>query len=1380
MPYIENWDKKFDIWNYEDENTTEVIQGKTYPKLRPISWGYQGIITVDGNGNVTSGIDLQRSMLPGDEFFDAGAFSGGCNFSLGNCLHEWGAYRDINGDLHYQSSIPTDGTWVGRSGLDVVASSPYGGSGLGINVELKEFLDERGITHYPDFSGVSLRIRGACINTNATPMAHYRKQLYITQEDYASTLLNWRNWNSANPFCVMITEEHFFTSYHFVGNNTTVYSAKFARKDGGTFTVTGNRVGVFQDIVIFKITSPLSEDQKNNIKIYSKWFNTHKLSRYDVLWFVGAQGWINPRIVLLDYLYENDKEKLHTLSLRNVPDFNTFPSTGDGVISTRDPTNSTPILGNSVWGGDSSTPLFALGADGETYFGGGMGGGIETWGVYTENYQDIINIIINGDPSIPGSAASEGTTIPTMVDLDSIGGAFPFDVPHDVVIGEQETDTNRILKPGTYTTSAIPISLLISTIKEARLQQVNIYKKEEGGDWVELNRNSYVSTYALSTGVVDLSTATVTIGGVTSPANINSATNYIRVRRESGESPLIMFKTGSKLSATDLNTDMQQILHRVEEVENNLNRDFELLSLKESDLDIYRDLDLLGDALVGVQGALQNKIDAKFNLLNSSIISITDYLFAALPFTYPTINIHEALSVVTEDINTLEETTVDLQEQIDNIDVGGGGAEVILRDIVQVAFVTTHNILDIPFNVAYGSSRHAPTEFILLDGSSIQQGVPQDLVNAYVAYRRNLIGGVPYAVISPTPSADNITCSLDGHPVYYDIMEQQWFVAEWAQMCELGGTSGFTGIATNIRYDHVEEVNGEYVYYIKFDVVMAGNVWINVYKSVVGYMEAVRVSLGLYYVGYSVEGGLTPTTYNYVRHIFDDGLLFDFVGGGNNGNTLIGRDMFVHPHQVKGDFWENQQSYIYEGADELYQSRIVRDVRFFELIQPPLTINPPSRALDVYSEFEPTVSIGKILDVEVSPNGFPSKVLVGFRPNFYKSTSANFEHLIENLYTTELYNAGRAFNTLIDRDKDVGLEYGDVLVWDKLGTGVSIGLPIQGWVNKRFEISRDQSPKLGGNLDVRDFAITSSTNNISITADNLVLNSLVFPTVDGQPNDVMVTDGAGTLSFKDFTQWKSDPTATTTKLFDDLLWTGGGSPQTIDDNGTVGFLTLAGSGFTLDDGTFTGKHGVIKVTFSSTGRNFKFWGPHTIYPAVGQAGDKVLWEVGLRFDGISGSGNDFSVSHGFCSSGWVYNEGEGGTGSYVANKAFGGLCWSTQNQVTYPNLLKVWNNSASAGNPVITQISNTLLPNYETVWHRLGAVAEWDSQNSAWHISLTLDGVVVGTDYLSPASLGDGLCLLFNIFANTSFATTVYVDWFNLQFTRHSEVDVTDIDDILL
>jgi hypothetical protein len=67
------------------------------------------------------------------------------------------------------------------------------------------------------------------------------------------------------------------------------------------------------------------------------------------------------------------------------------------------------------------------------------------------------------------------------------------------------------------------------------------------------------------------------------------------------------------------------------------------------------------------------------------------------------------------------------------------------------------------------------------------------------------------------------------------------------------------------------------------------------------------------------------------------------------------------------------------------------------------------------------------------------------------------------------------------------------------------------------EVSSDTTPQLGGDLDVNGNSIVSASNgDIAITPNgtgSIILHNLTWPSADGSPDQVLKTDGNGTLSF---------------------------------------------------------------------------------------------------------------------------------------------------------------------------------------------------------------------------------------------------------------------------
>ena len=114
-------------------------------------------------------------------------------------------------------------------------------------------------------------------------------------------------------------------------------------------------------------------------------------------------------------------------------------------------------------------------------------------------------------------------------------------------------------------------------------------------------------------------------------------------------------------------------------------------------------------------------------------------------------------------------------------------------------------------------------------------------------------------------------------------------------------------------------------------------------------------------------------------------------------------------------------------------------------------------------------------------------------------------------------------------------------------------------------LSGDTTPELGGNLDVNGNAIVSTSNgNIAITphgSGQVVLDGLSWPTSDGSSNQLLKTDGSGSLSFATV---NSDVVSDTTPQLGGSLDVNGNAIVSAS-NGNIS-ITPNGSGKVIIDG----------------------------------------------------------------------------------------------------------------------------------------------------------------------------------------------------------------------
>lgn len=134
------------------------------------------------------------------------------------------------------------------------------------------------------------------------------------------------------------------------------------------------------------------------------------------------------------------------------------------------------------------------------------------------------------------------------------------------------------------------------------------------------------------------------------------------------------------------------------------------------------------------------------------------------------------------------------------------------------------------------------------------------------------------------------------------------------------------------------------------------------------------------------------------------------------------------------------------------------------------------------------------------------------------------------------------------------------------------------------EVIDDTTPQLGGNLDVNGNSIVSASNgNIAITPNgtgNIVLDGLTFPNADGSADQVLKTDGSGTLSFTDVsggTSWQLGKQADFNAV--------AGEGYFVDTTTNTITATLPASPSSGDEITFIDVTGTFDTNNFTVGRN---------------------------------------------------------------------------------------------------------------------------------------------------------------------------------------------------
>ena len=134
------------------------------------------------------------------------------------------------------------------------------------------------------------------------------------------------------------------------------------------------------------------------------------------------------------------------------------------------------------------------------------------------------------------------------------------------------------------------------------------------------------------------------------------------------------------------------------------------------------------------------------------------------------------------------------------------------------------------------------------------------------------------------------------------------------------------------------------------------------------------------------------------------------------------------------------------------------------------------------------------------------------------------------------------------------------------------------------EVVDDTTPQLGGDLDINGNSIVSVSNgNIAITPNgsgNIILDGLTFPNADGSADQVLKTDGSGTLSFTDVsggTSWQAVKTSAFTAV--------AGEGYFIDTTSAAITMTLPASPSQGDEVSFIDYAGTADTNAITIARN---------------------------------------------------------------------------------------------------------------------------------------------------------------------------------------------------
>jgi hypothetical protein len=188
-------------------------------------------------------------------------------------------------------------------------------------------------------------------------------------------------------------------------------------------------------------------------------------------------------------------------------------------------------------------------------------------------------------------------------------------------------------------------------------------------------------------------------------------------------------------------------------------------------------------------------------------------------------------------------------------------------------------------------------------------------------------------------------------------------------------------------------------------------------------------------------------------------------------------------------------------------------------------------------------------------------------------------------------------------------------------TEVSIGTGLT-------ELAGDLTPELGGDLDVSDYAIVSTTNrDIILTPDgtgSLVLDGFVWPAADGANGSALLTDGSGNLYFgtqdvpvslDDLTDVDLTTTAPVTNdalVYDGANWTP--SPQPTSEDVVLKYTAGAGGDLSAIDAVVSETAGITATVIDGVNCVVEFTFSGYAFPPVsimsyGQDHENNQWNI---------------------------------------------------------------------------------------------------------------------------------------------------------------------------
>jgi hypothetical protein len=151
------------------------------------------------------------------------------------------------------------------------------------------------------------------------------------------------------------------------------------------------------------------------------------------------------------------------------------------------------------------------------------------------------------------------------------------------------------------------------------------------------------------------------------------------------------------------------------------------------------------------------------------------------------------------------------------------------------------------------------------------------------------------------------------------------------------------------------------------------------------------------------------------------------------------------------------------------------------------------------------------------------------------------------------------------------------------------------WGSPTTKLSTDAAPKLGADLDVNGKQIISTGDLVLFPTGKIVLGTIRFPNVDGAPNQVLKTDGAGSLSWM---------TALTSVQADSAPKLGGNldvNGKTITSTTNITLTTVMGGRVIMNGMRFPTVDGSAGQVLKTDGAGSLYWDADAVGGGTGTA-----------------------------------------------------------------------------------------------------------------------------------------------------------------------------------